>query len=64
MRILEATEFHRSISAHNLRSDEVAILNQACTNLPFVIEASHAQSAKGQFDHIWLVSVLKAFLLI
>jgi len=58
MLIMETTELHRSMAAHNLRSDEVNILNQACTGLPLAITAKNALNAQGRFDHIWLMSVL------
>ncbi len=58
MLIAETTELHRSITAHNLRKDEVAILNKTCAYLPFEFRASSALRARGRFDHIWLLSVL------
>ena len=58
MLIVETTELHRSVTAHNLRKDEVAILNKACINLPFEFRASNALRTRGRFDHIWLLSVL------
>jgi len=58
MLIMETTELHRSVSAHNLRKDEVRILNKACAALPLTFRASNALRARGHFDHIWLLSVL------
>ncbi len=58
MLIAETTELHRSITAHNLRKDEVAILNKTCAYLPFEFRASSALHARGRFDHIWLLSIL------
>ncbi len=58
MLVVETTELDRSVTAHNLRKDEAAILNKACADLPFEIQASNASRARGRFNHIWLVSVL------
>lgn len=58
MLILESTELDRHVTAHNLRKDEVAILNKTCADLPFEIQSSNALGTQNRFDHIWLVSVL------
>ena len=58
MLIMETTELHRSIAAHNLRKDEVVILNKTCAEQPFTFLATNALHAQGRFDHLWLVSVL------
>ncbi len=58
MLIVETANLNRSIEAYNLRNNEVAILNTACTDLPFSFQASNALRAQGGFDHIWIVSIL------
>ena len=58
MLIVETTERNRSVAPYNLRNEEVAILNKACTALPFQFLADNALHAQGTFDHLWLVSVL------
>ena len=56
--IAEAIDRERQIEPYNLRRSEVAVLNQACRNLPVRFLARDAASAKGRFDHLWMVSVL------
>ncbi|GJL54524.1 MAG: hypothetical protein NPIRA02_16560 [Nitrospirales bacterium] len=56
--IMEVTELNRSVAAHNLRTDEVETLNQACHSHGLTFTDIDAQEAKGTFDHIWIVSVL------
>lgn len=58
MLITESIELNRSIAAHNLRKDEVEILNKACADLPVTFQANNARRARDRFDHIWIVSVL------
>lgn len=58
MLVLETLDLNRTIEAYNLREPEVRILNQACRGLPFTIQASRAQTARGTFDHLWMASVL------
>lgn len=55
---MECLELGREVAAFNLRAEEVAILNQACQGLPFQFACDDAQSAKGPFDHLWIVSTL------
>ena len=56
--ITEVLELDRHVEAFNLREDEVAALNHACKGLPFRIAARDARSARGMYDHLWIVSVL------
>lgn len=58
MLLMEALELGRTFDAFNLRAGEVEVLNQACEGLPFRISRSDAHSARGTFDHLWIVSVL------
>ena len=58
MLITETVELQREVYAHNLRKDEVVLLNKACMHLPFTFQGTDAQGAQGPFDHIWIVSVL------
>ena len=58
MLVMETQELSREVAAFNLRKDEVDILNQACRALPFMFQGVEAQTAIGQFDHIWIVSAL------
>ncbi len=56
--LMEALDLGRHIDAFNLRTGEVEVLNQACKGLPFRISEGDARSARGTFDHLWIVSVL------
>jgi hypothetical protein len=56
--LMEALDLGRNIDAFNLRVSEVEVLNQACKGLPFRISGHDARSARGTFDHLWIVSVL------
>ena len=58
MIIMEMMELDRSVSAHNLRRQEVEVIHQACPDLTQCLQSTDAQSASGYFDHIWIVSVL------
>ena len=58
MLVLETLAMNRTVEAYNLREGEVGVLNQACHGLPFAIQASSAQTARGTFDHLWMASVL------
>lgn len=58
MLVLETLDMDRTVEAHNLRKREVSVLNEACHGLPFTIQASRAQRARGTFDHLWMASVL------
>lgn len=56
--LMEALDLGRSFEAYNLRAGEVEVLNQSCKGLPFRISGHDARSARGTFDHLWIVSVL------
>lgn len=56
--VMEALELKREVHPHNLRQQEVAILNPPCRKLGITFSADTAESAPGIFDHLWLVSVL------
>ena len=49
-----------AVSYTHLRAHEteVAALNRACHSIPLTFHAVDAAGAKGQFDHLWMVSVL------
>lgn len=56
--IMETVELRRMVAPYNLRSAEVAALNHACHSVPLTFHLADAASAKGRFDHLWIVSVL------
>ena len=56
--IMETVELGRKVEPYNLRRAEVAALNYACHSIPLTFHAVDAASAKGRFDHLWMVSVL------
>jgi len=56
--IMETVELGRTVEPYNLRRVEVAALNRACHAIPLMFHAADAASAKGRFDHLWMVSVL------
>lgn len=56
--LAEACERQRQVEPYNLRRSEVAALNRACRRLPVTFRARDAASARGRFDHLWIVSVL------
>ena len=58
MLAMETLDRDRTVEAHNLRESEVTILAHACHALPFDVHATDAQTARGPFDHLWMVSVL------
>jgi hypothetical protein len=58
MLFMETLDVERHVDAFNLRADETRVLNQACKGLPLRISASDARSARGTYDHLWIVSVL------
>ncbi len=58
MLVLETLDMNRTVEAHNLREQEADVLNQACHGLPFTIQATDAQTARGTVDHLWMASVL------
>jgi hypothetical protein len=55
---METLELHRKAAVFNLRAEEVSVLNAACQTLPFRFVSGDAGSARGTFDHLWIVSVL------
>jgi len=55
---VETIELGREVIACNLRANEVTLLNQACKSLPFRFVSEDARTAKGRFDHVWMVSIL------
>ena len=58
MLAMETMELGREVQAYNLREAEVILLNQACKSLPFQYQFGDAGHAEGQFNHLWIVSVL------
>ncbi len=56
--LMEHLELNRTVCPYNLRQGEVDILNQAGgkSGIPFCFGS--AESATGNFDHLWIVSVL------
>jgi hypothetical protein len=56
--LAEAYERRRQVEPYNLRRSEVAVLNRACRTVPVRYRAQDAASARGRFDHLWIVSVL------
>ncbi|HEY7531356.1 MAG TPA: hypothetical protein VH681_01080 [Nitrospiraceae bacterium] len=56
--MVEVLELHRRVDPYNLRRAEVAVLNRACRAVPVIFRREDASSARGKFDHIWIVSVL------
>lgn len=56
--IMEMMELGRTVEPYNLRRAEVAALNRACRSIPLTFHTIDAASAKGRFDHLWMVSVL------
>lgn len=56
--LAEACERQRQVEPYNLRRLEVAALNRACRTLPVNFRPRDAASARGRFDHLWIVSVL------
>ena len=58
MLLVETHDLNRTVHAFNLREKEVTILNQACKDLPFAFTAGDARFANGEYNHLWIVSVL------
>jgi hypothetical protein len=56
--LAEAIELRRQVEPYNLRRSEVTVLNRACRGILVTLHAKSAAEAGGQFDHIWIVSVL------
>jgi len=55
---VETLDLGRTVAAYSLRAEEVAVLNQACTDMPFRFIHGDTGTADGAFDHLWMVSVL------
>lgn len=58
MLVMEVMELTRTLSAYNLRGEEVAVLNRVCSKSGLRFERDDAGHARGRYDHLWLVSVL------
>jgi len=60
MIVTESMQLFREVAAFNLRHGEAKLLNRACRSggVPVVIHPVDATSARGCFDHLWIVSVL------
>jgi hypothetical protein len=56
--IMETVELCRTVEAYNLRRAEVVALNDACHLISLAFHPADATSAKGRFEHLWMVSVL------
>lgn len=56
--MMELMELKRAVSAYNLRGEEVSVLNQACRPNGLRFERGDAGHARGDYDHLWIVSVL------
>ena len=56
--IMEVKMLAREVEPYNLRREEVVLLNNACRAIPIRFHARDAATAKGLFDHLWIVSVL------
>jgi hypothetical protein len=56
--LMEHLELHRTVCPYNLRQEEVEILNQAGGEIGTPFHFGSAESATGDFDHLWIVSVL------
>jgi len=55
--VLEQLELGRTVTACNLRKNEVAVLNRACRDVSCRFEARDGGSVRAGYDHLWLVSV-------
>jgi hypothetical protein len=56
--VMEVIELERTVSAYNLRGEEVRVLNRACRDSVLRFERGDAGHARGGYDHLWMVSVL------
>jgi len=56
--LMEHHELNRTVCPYNLRQGEVDILNQAGGESGISFCYGSAESATGNFDHLWIVSVL------
>ena len=45
MLVMETLDLNRTVEAYNLREREAGLLNSACHNLPFTIQATDAQTS-------------------
>jgi hypothetical protein len=55
---MEHLELNRTVCPYNLRQGEIDILNQAGGKNGIAFCFGSAESATGNFDHLWIVSVL------
>lgn len=55
---MEVQALDRRVEPYNLRREEVHLLNETCRSIPLRFYARDAATAKGRFDHLWIVSVL------
>lgn len=56
--LMESFDLKREVVPFNLRRAEVDSLNRTCRTTPVRFRAKDATKASGQFDHVWIVSVL------
>src|SRR5262245_30627370 len=56
--LVEVFDLQREVAPYNLRRAEVAALNRACRGTPVRFHARDGVTARGPFDHLWIVSVL------
>ena len=56
--LMEHMELQRTVYPYNLRQTEVEILNHAGAETGIAFYFGSAEFATGQFDHLWIVSVL------
>jgi len=56
--LVESLDLRRTVLPCNLRRSEVVTLNRACRGLPLRFHTMDAVTARGTFDHLWIVSVL------
>ena len=56
--LMEQLELGRTVCPYNLRKEEVEILNQTGGKNGITFCFGSAESATGNFDHLWIVSVL------
>lgn len=56
--IMEKLDLGREVFPYNLRTAEVSTLNHSCKNAGITFFPQPAETAPGNFDHLWLVSVL------
>jgi hypothetical protein len=56
--LVETLDLRRRVFPCNLRRLEVALLNRACRGTPVRFCVRNGATATGNFDHLWIVSVL------